>query len=414
MADRFPGGVISKTPPAVSGPAPGTGGAASGVWTLDEVLGYVQAGIWPGAALPFEYELYAWGSNGSGRLGDGTVDNRSSPVQVGALTTWFQVAAGESHTAAIKTDGTMWTWGFNLYAALGTGDLISQSSPVQVGALTNWAQISAHRGNCGSVKTDGTLWTWGDNSFGLLGINTTGGIFFGKSSPVQVGALTDWAQVSVGRQHMSAIKTTGTLWAWGGGSIDDNFGQMGTNERAVRSSPVQVGALTNWASVATNYQHTAAVKTDGTLWTWGKNTAGQLGASDTVTRSSPVQIGALTNWAQVAVGLQHTLAVKTTGSLWAWGYNGYGRLGDNTLTQRNSPVQIGALTDWRQATALSSVSAAVKTDGTLWTWGRGDYAGMLGQNDQISRSSPVQLGALTIWEQVSGISYSMSAITKGP
>jgi hypothetical protein len=93
MAERYPGGVISKTPPTVTGPAPGTGGAASGVWTLSEVLGYVKAGNWPGAALPFEDRLYAWGLNTSAQLGDNTVVSKSSPVQIGALTDWLKVSA---------------------------------------------------------------------------------------------------------------------------------------------------------------------------------------------------------------------------------------------------------------------------------------------------------------------------------
>jgi hypothetical protein len=109
MADRFPGGVISKTPPTVVAPVDGEGGSASGVWTLDEVLGYEKAGAWPGRVLP--RELYAWGYNDNGQLGDDTVVARSSPVQIGALTTWAKVAGGTGTSFSIKTDGTLWAWG---------------------------------------------------------------------------------------------------------------------------------------------------------------------------------------------------------------------------------------------------------------------------------------------------------------
>jgi alpha-tubulin suppressor-like RCC1 family protein len=146
--------------------------------------------------------MWAWGNNSDGRLGDGTVVNKSSPVQIGGLTNWYQVSGGGSHTAAIKTDGTMWTWGRNItFGQLGDGTVVSRSSPVQIGALTNWSQVSAGFTHTASVKTDGTLWAWGANSQGQLGIGT---IVY-KSSPIQVGALTSWLQISAGGFHTVAL-----------------------------------------------------------------------------------------------------------------------------------------------------------------------------------------------------------------
>ena len=195
MSERYPGGIISKTPPTVTGPATsgplaGEGGSASGVWTLADVLTNRKIGIWPTPVLP--RALWVWGFNAQGQLGDGTVINRSSPIQIGALTTWSQVSAGGYHTATIKTDGTLWTWGYNNAGQLGTTNVISRSSPVQVGALTTWSQVSAGKYTTTCVKTDGTLWTWGSNSNGQLGDGT----IINRSSPVQIGALTKWSAVS--------------------------------------------------------------------------------------------------------------------------------------------------------------------------------------------------------------------------
>jgi len=342
-------------------------------------------------------ELYAWGSNGSGELGDDTTVRKSSPIQVGSLTNWFQISVGNKsstgHTVAVKTDGTLWAWGSNEYGRLGLNIsyLAFRSSPVQVGALTTWSQVVAGGEFTAAIKTDGTLWTWGNNSSGQLGDGTV----LRKSSPIQVGALTDWAQIAAGRYNIAAIKTNNTLWAWGS-NLD---GQLGDGTKIRRSSPVQIGALTNWSQIAVGYKHTAATKTDGTMWAWGYNANGEVGSGTTIYPSSPVQIGALTNWSQVAAGKNHTTSIKTDGTLWSWGNNEFGQLGDGTVVRRSSPVQIGALTTWSQIAGVGQQTAAIKSDGTLWTWGLGSL-GELGTGNTIRRSSPVQVGALTTWFRV--------------
>jgi alpha-tubulin suppressor-like RCC1 family protein len=406
MADRFPGGVISKTPPEVVAPVDGEGGSASGVWTLDEVLGYQKAGSWPRLTLP--RELYAWGANSNGQVGDGTTTASSSPVQIGALTNWAHVAAA-TVSVAVKTDGTMWSWGANSQGQLGDGTTYARSSPVQIGALTNWYLVATNSTLCLAVKTDGTMWSWGANSQGQLGL----GDAINTSSPSQIGALTSWAKVAAGPYNGTAIKTDGTLWSWGAGSR----GAVGDLTNYVyRSSPVQIGALSNWYTVSRGERHALATKTDGTLWAWGSAVSGQLGDNTRLggDKSSPVQIGALTNWstAGLMAGSSNTsVAVKTDGTLWLWGYNGSGQVGDNTITDRSSPVQVGALTSWQQASAGASVTLAVKTDGTLWSWGAG--TGSLGQNSAVSTSSPVQIGSLTNWFSVSGGGGHSIAITRG-
>ena len=366
----------------------------SGKWTLTEQAQGTAAGTWTGLPL---YELYAWGDGDDGRLGLNDTINRSSPVQVGG-TTWALVSAGSYNNAATKTDGTLWTWGRGGVGQLGLNDTIYRSSPVQVGALTTWSQVSAGTDFAGAVKTDGTLWMWGRGNQGQLGHNNT----IDVSSPVQVGALTTWYEVSTGGQHTAAIKTDGTLWAWG----EAGEGRLGNNSTVDKSSPIQVGALTNWAQVsASSGSHTAAIKTDGTLWTWGFNTSGQLGQNNTVVTSSPVQVGALTTWAQVSARGNWTAAIKTDGTMWAWGDNGFGRLGTNTpeTIDISSPTQIGALTTWAQVSAGGLDGLAIKTDGTLWAWGL-NHNGQSGVNDTIARSSPIQVGSLTTWTQVSASS----------
>jgi alpha-tubulin suppressor-like RCC1 family protein len=348
-----------------------------------------------GNAIYSGAELWSWGRNNFGKIGDGTVVYRSSPVQIGALTTWSQVSAGNGQTSSIKTDGTLWAWGYNSDGQLGQNDSINRSSPVQIGALTTWYQVSAGYSHTVSVKADGTLWSWGSGFGGGLGDGTISN----RSSPVQIGGLTTWSQVSAGNGHTASIKTDGTMWTWG----NNDRGQLGQNIAASvsRSSPVQVGSLTNWLKVSAAVRFTAAIKTDGTLWAWGYNNSGQLGDGTVINRSSPVQIGALTTWYQVSAGvaLSHIASIKTDGTLWTWGRNVEGQLGDGTVINRSSPVQIGALTNWAQVAVGRTHTASIKTDGTMWAWGNNEF-GDLGQNNIIKRSSPVQIGALTNWAQL--------------
>ena len=340
--------------------------------------------------------LYGWGVNSSGQLGDETTESKSSPVQIGALTTWATLAGGSGNSFGITTGGALYGWGQGTNGKLGLDNTTTYSSPAQVGALTNWAQIDCGQNHTAAVKTDGTLWTWGNNDTGRLGDNTV--VY--KSSPIQVGALTGWAQVAAGSQHCAAVKTDGSLWTWG----NNGYGKLGINLSTFyqsRSSPVQVGGLTNWSqvSIASNATHTVAVKTDGTLWTWGAGGSGKLGDNDTVNRSSPVQVGALTNWSQVAGGADHCASVKTDGTLWTWGSNsGSGALGDDTTANKSSPIQVGALTTWAKV-AASRGTFAIKTDRTFWNWGYNDQ-GQLGDGTTVNKSSPIQVGAETLWFEI--------------
>ncbi|MDI6787050.1 MAG: hypothetical protein QME51_01605, partial [Planctomycetota bacterium] len=283
--------------------------------------------------------LWAWGWNYSGQLGNGTNTDRNTPTRVGTDTNWQSVVGGELYTVAVKTNGTLWAWGYNFMGQLGVGDKDDRYSPVQVGTDTNWQSVSAGEWHTLAIKTNGTLWAWGDNSYGQLGLGDSGPLTE-RLSPVQVTTATDWTRVACGGFHTLAIKTNGTLWAWGsGGGV--NGGALGLGDTLICLSPVQVGTDTDWQSVAAGGEwHTLAIKTNGTLWAWGWNNWGQLGLGDTTNRLSPVQVTTATDWTIVACGERHTLAIKTNGTLWAWGNNGNGQLGDGTTQSRTVPTQI--------------------------------------------------------------------------
>jgi alpha-tubulin suppressor-like RCC1 family protein len=311
------------------------------------------------AALRTNGTLWAWGCNGTGRLGDGTIITKSSPVSViGGFTDWCQVAAGSAHTAALRTNGTLWAWGCNDLGRLGDGTVTNRSSPVSViGGFTDWCQVAAGGFHTAAVRTNGTLWAWGGGTFGQLGDGTT----TSKRSPVSViGGFTDWCQVSANSNHTAAVRTNGTLWAWG----YNGSGQLGDNTITSKTSPVSVvGGFTDWCQVSVGFGHTAAVRTSGTLWAWGCNSCGRLGDGTTINRSSPVSvIGGFTDWCQVSASYRHTAAVRTNGTLWAWGINICGQLGTDTITNRSSPVPVvGGFTDWCQVSASYRHTAALRS-----------------------------------------------------
>lgn len=333
--------------------------------------------------------LYGWGDNYFGQLAINNIyHDKSSPIQTIAFgTDWSIVSLGTNNSAAIKTDGTLWTWGDNDLGSLADDTIINKSSPIQtVSYTTDWTKVSTGDRFVGAIKKDGTLWMWGKNLSGNLGDDTSDS----KSSPVQtIAGGTSWTEISCGHHHAAAIKTDGTLWLWGG----NYSGELGNNQGyGDVSSPAQtITAGSTWSKVACGYSHTVALKTDGTLWTWGANYSGQLGNDTTTSVSSPIQtITGGTNWTSITAGFDHTAAIKSDGTLWVWGDNLQGQLGDDTANNASSPIQtITFGTTWSSVSAGENFTIARKTDSTFWAWGR-NSSGQLGDNTQVSKSSPVQ------------------------
>tara|TARA_B100001113_G_scaffold288138_1_gene243899 strand:- start:2373 stop:5294 length:2922 start_codon:yes stop_codon:yes gene_type:complete len=345
------------------------------------------------------WSLFVWGINQSGNLGLNTPSNSnvSSPTQIPG-TTWSRLTTSVGnggHHSVLKSDGTLWMWGSSAQGKLGnnTGPGNNRSSPIQVPGTT-WKTVNHGSQSSLATKTDGTLWSWGYNFGGVLGQNQSSG---GYSSPTQVGTNTTWAtgeyQLTAGVVSCGAIKTDGTLWSWG----YNEYGTLGHNNKTEYSSPKQVGTNTNWRSVAQHYYGGVmmATKTDGTLWAWGSNAEGGLGQNDTTQYSSPRQIPG-TNWNEVTPygGWLCTVVTKTDGTLWAWGNNDNGTAGQNNNNDGySSPTQIPGTT-WKKCMTGDNGSAmGLKTDGTMWAWGI-NQTGVLGLNqtaDNVKLSSPTQI-----------------------
>lgn len=382
--------------------------------------------------------LYTWGANYGGAVGNNTNSNTYvvSPVrEATSSTNWKQICGHNSiggRFFGIKGDGTLWGWGTeNSSGSLGLNQALpqiapgnifsrSRSSPVRETTLsTNWKQVTMFGNTVLAIKTDGQLWGWGSNSSGQLGVNDT----ITRSNPIRIGLESSWAQLSSGVSGgtaVFAIKTDGTLWSWG----SNNNGQLGVNDTIVRSTPVQeFTSSTNWSFVSHGYQHVAAIKSDGSLWTWGYNLRGQLARNDSAfSRPTPARESTLSTWSHCACGGDNTYAIKTDGTLWSCGSNYVGALGINsnpltattTTSQRTFVQEFTSSTNWKMVqfpnptsssglvsgySALSPIMA-LKTDGSLWAWGN-NHRYQMAYDGRSLLLTPAREGTNSTWKDIS-------------
>lgn len=292
---------------------------------------------------------------------------------------WQSIKTGDKHNLALKTDGSLWAWGNNSAFELGDGTFTNRPTPVQIGNNNDWATISAYYTSSVATKSDGTLWFWG-----------MGNMIY--DHPTQVGSDNDWSVGVAGFNRSFGIKNNGTLWGWGA-----NFdGELGDGTNIFRTTPVQIGTDNNWSAVSTGHYQTMALKTDGTLWSWGSENFGELGNGGELNESrvGPSQIGTSNNWQSVKCGVQFSIALKTDGTLWSWGRNNTGQLGDGTTINRGIPIQLGTDNDWESVNAGYFFCYARKTDGTLWTWGS-NFFGQLSNGTLVDEYLPVLVTSIS-------------------
>lgn len=323
-----------------------------------------------------------------------TIGNASSPVRELTISDWKQISSVQFYgtVAGLKSDSTLWSMGFDAFGVLGVNTCnVNQRTPVQEITSSTWLCISGTAEDMLGIKCDGTLWGWGRNiaTLGDGAYNTN------RSSPVQeLCSDSTWCHIGAGGRNVAAIKSSGTLWTWGCNGAGEVGGTCSSTFPT--TSPVQEPSLSsNWAFSAAGSEtlrnHIIGIKSDGTAWLWGMNDFGHLGVNSKVCYSSPVQeITSSSDWCFASLGSDTSLGLKTDGTLWAWGANNVGQLGVNNTISHSSPVQeITSSTNWVVSSAAMCISSALKTDGTLWAWGYNFY-GTLGDGTNVCRSSPVQ------------------------
>jgi alpha-tubulin suppressor-like RCC1 family protein len=294
-----------------------------------------------------------------------------------------------------------------------------ETSPVRISADKNWVAVSGGMLCSFALKRDGSLWAWGGNWAGQLGDGTGTFKEFSapveklpqRSGLNRIGRDSDWARVSAGSEHVLAQKRDGTLWAWG----RNECGQLGLSTYLATNRPVRISADTNWIAFGASGAGqrgawSAAIKRDGTLWVWGnwkrlKLPSGSLNHSDTNMAAQPLKLGADSNWVQVACGKEVGAAVKADGTLWTWGNTAPGsQLPEFGITPRPQGIDH----DWSQISAdalglgTEGNMHALKTDRTVWTWNPQILAakGIPQPASLVSTSAPHQILRLREFSQV--------------
>ncbi|ETR67449.1 MAG: hypothetical protein OMM_11588, partial [Candidatus Magnetoglobus multicellularis str. Araruama] len=313
-------------------------------------------------ALSSNGTVWTWGSNVSGQLGDGTTTKRTTPVQVESLSGIIDVDAGRKFSVALDDTGLVHTWGDNSAGQVQPADNTDRHAPSTVPGITNVLAIAAGGDHVLALKHDGTVWAWGKNNMGQLGT----GDMTTYSTPQQVLGeaesthLSSIIAIAAGYDHSLALSDDGKIWAWG--SADN--GRLGNNtssshsSRAVRVLNQDLSELSTVIAIDAGYAHSLALKSNGTIWTWGNGQNGELGDDMVTENSKAVQVkntdnnGFITNIVAIASSGEHNLAVTSNGDLVSWGHNTYGQIGDNTATNRTYPVAVYDLTQMNTRQAI--------------------------------------------------------------
>jgi|GEM_PF-3534698 len=365
------------------------------------LIGKIASGDAHTLVINYDGTVWASGANWNGQLGVGSLDPSPLPLPVGNLDIGplgdvIKVAAGGSHSLALKSDGTVWTWGANWSGQLGDGTYDDQWFPVQVSGLSGVTAIAAGSDHSLALKSDGTVWAWGS------GLHLGNGVNQDSTTPVQIPGLTGVVAISAGWTNSLALKSDGTVRAWG----YNWAGQLGNNSTTSSLVPVVVSSLTGITAIATGSYHSVARKSDGTLWSWGENASGELGDGTNTRRLVPVQVSATGSFAAPTAGAGTSAAIKSDGTVWAWGYL--------TSTQRsNVPVANSALAGVVALEAGDYFFTAAKSDGSFWTWGANDYGqGGNGQPTVLDHPSSL-LGLSGIKSVAAGPQHNLAVSASG-
>jgi len=352
-----------------------------------------SAGYDHSLAIDESGNLWAWGGNLMGQLGDGTLVPKNLPVQIFKGTRFKIVIAGSFSSFAIDEFDNLWGWGCNQSGELGDGTTTDRKLPVKIKSGTKFRIISSSSGSSHTMAIDefGNLWVFGDNGSGQLGDGTT----TNKSTPIQFKPGTKFKSISAGRSHSLAIDEFGNIWSCGYNTL----GQLGNGSYTGTSIPVRIKPDTKFKSVSAGYNFSMAIDESGNLWSWGENFSGQLGDGTLTGSSLPVKIRPDIKFVSLSLGYSFSIAIDESGNLWTWGENSNGQLGNNEISDTKLPAQIKQGTEFEIVSAGSEFALAIEKSGNLWSWGFNN-SGQLGIEIQSIKLMPVLIKPETFFKSI--------------
>ncbi|HEY4929644.1 MAG TPA: MBG domain-containing protein [Acidimicrobiales bacterium] len=340
--------------------------------------------------------LESWGYNAAGQLGNGSSTNSSVPTPV-SLPSGVGVtasAAGGYHSLAIGTDGNLYAWGQNGFGQLGDGTTTNKSNPivVQLPSGVHATKVAASTDDSFALGSDGNVYAWGDNSLNELGDGNGNN----SSTPVQVSipAGVTVTAIAGGQFHALALASTGKVYGWG----YNGNGQLGNGLKTTPANPVLAvfPSGVTATNIAAGGYHSLAIGSDGNLYSWGYNVDGQLGDGNKTQHVKPqlVSMPSGVSATALAAGLYHSLAIGSDGKLYAWGYNLYGQIGDGTTTTQLLPEAINLPSGGTPSAITTGQydSLALLPNGNLYAWGQNGF-GQLGIGTTVDAWSPTQVTA---------------------
>lgn len=340
----------------------------------------ISLGLDHTCAIKVDNSTFCWGSNNDGQLGNGTQNNRSTPVRVSGLSEASSIAAGGHHTCAITTDGTISCWGDNYYWQLGNNSMTQSSTPIQVAGIVGASSVVCGGDHTCATTINGT-YCWGKNLSGQLGNGETST----RSLPVLVLGLTGTPTITAGGSHTCVFNSIGDVYCWGS-NTQWQLGNNGTSS----SIPVQVQIGLATSIAAGNSHSCITYNFLDSVFCWGSNNNGQLGNDSTERSYTPVRAGTLTNASYVIAGNSHTCALISDGNVFCWGNNTYGQLGDGTQTRRLTPVSVQGTLNASFIAAGGDHTCAIDLDGNVFCWGENTH-GQLGDGTTSDSSALVQV-----------------------
>jgi alpha-tubulin suppressor-like RCC1 family protein len=354
----------------------------------------VSTNSWHTCALMTDGSAYCWGYNIHGQLGIGTAEPSgcsteseafscsTKPVAVSGGHTFEMVSTGRYHTCALTVDGDVYCWGDNEYGQLGNGTTVDSYTPVRIEAAVQFAMVASGSLHTCAVTVDDEAFCWGSNSNRKLGDGTN---VQQRNAPVAVSGGLQFEWVSTGASSTCGIVAGGAAYCWG----ENGYGQLGNGSSTlvIASTPQAVSGDHTYRWISTDAYSTCALTLTGEAYCWGRNHVGQLGDGTTTQRTEPVLVSGGFTYESFSVGTWHTCGVTAQGMLYCWGSNRDGELGDGTGADKAVPSLVSDHLLMQLVAAGSQHTCALATTGRAYCWGLG-FFGQLGHGSWTDALNP--------------------------